>query len=33
MSVSEAIGLMIQFGSFVLALVGIMLTISKNNKK
>ncbi|MCZ4350656.1 putative holin-like toxin [Enterococcus faecium] len=24
---------MIQFGSFVLALVGIMLTISKNNKK
>ncbi|MEQ8011961.1 putative holin-like toxin [Enterococcus faecium] len=24
---------LIQFGSFVLALVGIMLTISKNNKK
>nr|WP_242542454.1 putative holin-like toxin [Enterococcus sp. DIV1298c] len=24
---------MIHFGSFVLALVGIMLTISKNNKK
>ncbi|EMF0084232.1 hypothetical protein O5W18_002776 [Enterococcus hirae] len=33
MSVAEAIGLMIQFGSFVLALVGIMLTISKNTKK
>ncbi|MFS1134820.1 putative holin-like toxin [Enterococcus hirae] len=24
---------MIQFGSFILALVGSMLTISKNNKK
>ncbi|EPI03715.1 hypothetical protein D920_00282 [Enterococcus faecalis 13-SD-W-01] len=33
LSVAEAIGLMIQFGSFVLAFVGIVLTISKNNKK
>ncbi|MFC0460821.1 putative holin-like toxin [Enterococcus villorum] len=24
---------MIQFGSFVIGLVGIMLTVSKNNKK
>ncbi|MDY4307976.1 putative holin-like toxin, partial [Enterococcus mundtii] len=29
MSVAEALALMIQFGSLMLALVGIMLTISK----
>ncbi|MFV0561024.1 MAG: putative holin-like toxin [Enterococcus sp.] len=33
MSVAEAMGLMFQFGSLILALVGVMLTISKNNKK
>nr|WP_242543214.1 MULTISPECIES: putative holin-like toxin [unclassified Enterococcus] len=33
MSVAEALALMIQFGSLLLALVGIMLTISKNDKK
>ncbi|EMF0084323.1 putative holin-like toxin [Enterococcus hirae] len=33
MSVAEAIGLMVQFGSFVIALVALMVTISKNNKK
>ncbi|EOS7831838.1 putative holin-like toxin [Enterococcus hirae] len=33
MSVAEAIGLMVQFGSFVIALVALVVTISKNNKK
>ncbi|WP_148294498.1 putative holin-like toxin [Enterococcus mundtii] len=33
MSVAEALALMIQFGSLMLALVGIMLTSSKNDKK
>ncbi|GMC03129.1 hypothetical protein K5E_21470 [Enterococcus thailandicus] len=33
LSVAEAIGLMIQFGLLIIALVGVMLTISKNNKK
>ncbi|WP_242542393.1 MULTISPECIES: putative holin-like toxin [unclassified Enterococcus] len=33
MSVAEALARMIQFGSLLLALVGIMLTISKNDKK
>ncbi|WP_339093295.1 MULTISPECIES: putative holin-like toxin [Enterococcus] len=33
LSVAEALALMIQFGSLLLALVGIMLTISKNDKK
>ncbi|MEC3942440.1 putative holin-like toxin [Enterococcus mundtii] len=33
MSVAEAQALMIQFGSLMLGLVGIMLTISKKDKK
>ncbi|MDB7102375.1 putative holin-like toxin [Enterococcus mundtii] len=33
MSVAEALALMIQFGSLMLLLVGIMLTISKSDKK
>nr|WP_242542391.1 putative holin-like toxin [Enterococcus sp. DIV1298c] len=33
MSVAEALALMIQFGSLLLALVGMMLTISRNDKK
>ncbi|MFB8547552.1 putative holin-like toxin [Enterococcus casseliflavus] len=33
MSVAEAIGLMIQFGSLIIALVALMVAISKNNKK
>ncbi|MCA6775277.1 putative holin-like toxin [Enterococcus mundtii] len=33
MSVAEALALMIQFGSLMLVLVGIMLTSSKNDKK
>ncbi|WP_222708157.1 putative holin-like toxin [Enterococcus mundtii] len=33
MSVAEALALMIQFESLMLALVGIMLTISKKDKK
>ncbi|WP_308726888.1 putative holin-like toxin [Enterococcus mundtii] len=33
LSVAEALALMIQFGSLMLLLVGIMLTISKSDKK
>ncbi|WP_430604573.1 putative holin-like toxin [Enterococcus sp. DIV1368b] len=33
LSVAEALALMIQFGSLMFALVGIMLTISKSDKK
>ncbi|WP_347401503.1 putative holin-like toxin [Enterococcus sp. DIV1298c] len=33
LSVAEALALMIQFGSLLLALVGMMLTISRNDKK
>ena len=33
LSVAEALALMIQFGSLMLVLVGIMLTSSKNDKK
>ncbi|MDT2432202.1 putative holin-like toxin [Enterococcus avium] len=33
MSVADAIGLMFQFGTLLVALVALMVTISKNNKK
>ncbi|MBV7392524.1 MULTISPECIES: putative holin-like toxin [Enterococcus] len=33
MSVAEAISLMFQFGTLLVALVALMVTLSKNNKK
>ncbi|WP_314576500.1 putative holin-like toxin [Enterococcus gilvus] len=33
LSIAEAIGLMFQFGTLLIALVALMVTLSKNNKK